>query len=192
MTYKHFQTDIARMNKTYELEGIAEVDFSKRLIQFYKIIGDEIKEIEELIAEAEIATLTSADHLRIRTGVADLLADLIVYCASEAIRWDIPLDTVLGIVMSSNFSKLDENGKPIKDPETGKFLKGPNYWKPEPLIAKALASKIAKWEDQSDGAVLVTVNMEEVMEAATQGKIMAVSEQRHKPGPPEAVNASDN
>lgn len=32
-------------------------------------------------------------------------------------------------VQASNMSKLDENGKPIKR-EDGKFLKGPNYFKP--------------------------------------------------------------
>jgi len=35
--------------------------------------------------------------------------------------------------MDSNESKLDENGIPIYD-SNGKFLKGSNYWEPEPKI----------------------------------------------------------
>lgn len=38
--------------------------------------------------------------------------------------------------MDSNESKLGADGNPIYD-ANGKFLKGPNYWKPEPRI-KAL------------------------------------------------------
>ena len=33
-------------------------------------------------------------------------------------------------VQNSNMSKLDENGKPIYN-ESGKVMKGPNYFKPD-------------------------------------------------------------
>ena len=36
-------------------------------------------------------------------------------------------------VMDSNESKLGADGRPIYD-ANGKFLKGPNYWRPEPGI----------------------------------------------------------
>jgi hypothetical protein len=36
-----------------------------------------------------------------------------------------------------NECKLDENGNPIYD-SNGKFLKGPNYWKPKPKIMALL------------------------------------------------------
>jgi hypothetical protein len=138
--YHSFQAAIARMNEMYELPKVADHEIGKRLVQFYKIIGEEVTEIEDIIAmHGEVSdNLTSADVLRIKTGLADLLADVVVYCASEAQRWDIPLPNVLRVVMASNESKLGEDGKPIKDPETGKFLKGPNYWKPEPKIAQLL------------------------------------------------------
>jgi hypothetical protein len=42
--------------------------------------------------------------------------------------------------MDSNESKLGADGKPIYD-ANGKFLKGPNYWKPEPRI-KALLERL--------------------------------------------------
>lgn len=73
--------------------------------------------------------------------LADLLADLQVYCRSEALRWGIPHEEVLNIVMDSNASKLGADGKPIKD-ERGKFLKGPNYWRPEPKIADLIRERM--------------------------------------------------
>lgn len=138
--YYAFDDQIAAMNQQYELFPIPDGGMKKRLIQFYKIISDEVQETEAIIAEAEEieGNITSADVVRIKTGLADLLADIVVYCASEATRWGIPLANVLEIVMASNFSKLGEDGRPIKNPETGKFLKGPNYWKPEPKIAELL------------------------------------------------------
>jgi hypothetical protein len=42
--------------------------------------------------------------------------------------------------MDSNESKLDANGNPIYD-SNGKFLKGPNYWKPEPKIKTLLEAR---------------------------------------------------
>ena len=45
--------------------------------------------------------------------------------------------TKLLIAVDSNESKLGADGKPIYD-ANGKFLKGPNYWKPEPKIQALL------------------------------------------------------
>ncbi len=71
--------------------------------------------------------------------LGDLLGDVQVYCASEMAKFGLPLDEVLAIIMQSNFSKLDADGKPIYD-ERGKVMKGPGYWKPEPKIQALLAS----------------------------------------------------
>ena len=76
-------------------------------------------------------------------AIADLLGDVIVYCRSEALKYGIPLEEVLSIIMDSNESKLGADGKPIYD-ANGKFLKGPNYWKPEPKIKELLASAQAR------------------------------------------------
>jgi len=73
--------------------------------------------------------------------IADLLADIIVYCQSEAVRYGIPLEEVLQIVMDSNETKLGADGKSIKDSD-GKFLKGPNFVPPEPAIRKLLLEKM--------------------------------------------------
>jgi predicted HAD superfamily Cof-like phosphohydrolase len=81
--------------------------------------------------------------MRRAAALADLLGDLIVYCASEARRWGIPLEPVLNTIMESNFSKLGADGQPLYD-ERGKVLKGPNYWKPEPKIEELLKAHYEK------------------------------------------------
>ena len=74
------------------------------------------------------------------TAIADLLGDVIVYCRSEALKYGLPLEDVLDVIMDSNESKLGADGNPIYD-ANGKFLKGPNYWKPEPRIKALLQSR---------------------------------------------------
>lgn len=137
-----FLLDINRMNEMYKMPEVRNnvVAFAERLRDFQSILEEECKEITQLFpttVQEEVDMLQVRDDIKI--GLADLLGDIIVYCASEAKRWGIPIDRVLNIIMQSNFSKLDENGQPIYD-ERMKLLKGPGYWKPEPKIAELLAS----------------------------------------------------
>ena len=62
--------------------------------------------------------------------VADALRDIlyVTYWAGHA--FGINLDKCFDEVQNSNMSKLDENGKPIYN-ESGKVMKGPNYFKPD-------------------------------------------------------------
>lgn len=131
-----FLDRIDAMNTMYELPTVrfySDVE-EKRLKEFKSILEEECKEIDDI----DTTRMTS---LEVRTQFADLLGDIIVYCTSEAKRWDIPIAQVLEIIMDSNASKLDADGKPIKD-ERGKFLKGPNYWKPEEKIMKLLCNNL--------------------------------------------------
>lgn len=134
---------IRAMNKMYELplSEAPSLDSytASRLTNFIKILAEEIKEGEEVRDQMSYdPTMSDLEHL---VNLADWFADMIVYSYSEAARCGIPLAEVLHIVMDSNESKLCEDGKPIKD-ERGKFLKGPNYWKPEPKIRELLLKRI--------------------------------------------------
>lgn len=135
---KTFAERIALMNAMYKLpshekptipENVAE-----RLKKFKATLMDEVHEIDEIVAQAE----SGASQIDIAVAIADLLGDVIVYCRSEALKYGLPLEAVLNIIMDSNESKLGADGKPIYD-ANGKFLKGPNYWKPEPKIKALLA-----------------------------------------------------
>ena len=99
--------------------------------------------LERQRADVEMLPCSGSEHDPAKfTGPvndAPLLGDVIVYCRSEALKYGIPLEAVLQIIMDSNASKLGADGKPIYD-ANGKFLKGPNYWKPEPKIRELLGS----------------------------------------------------
>ena len=133
---------IKAMNTQYELPfydkptfAILPGDFISRMENFQDILAEELKEGDPVV-------ILQDDPIGTLTELADWLGDIVVYCYSEAMRYGIPLDEVLSIIMDSNESKLSADGKPIKD-ERGKFLKGPYYWKPEPVIYALLKLRSA-------------------------------------------------
>lgn len=143
-----FSSDIAKFNGIYKLpvETVPTLyavgDPVARLTAFKDILGEELNEIDEVLelvknAKDKESTLTAL------TALADLLGDIQVYCASEMAKFGIPLDSTLSIIMNSNFSKLGADGMPIYD-ERGKVQKGPNYWKPEPMLKAMLSQKQVK------------------------------------------------
>lgn len=136
---KAFADRIRAMNAMYKLPASEDLNIpanvAERLRKFKSTLLDEVHEIDDIVAAAE----RGDSSLDVGVAIADLLGDVIVYCRSEALKYGISLEKVLGIIMDSNESKLGANGKPIYD-ANGKFLKGPNYWKPEPAIKELLAS----------------------------------------------------
>ena len=136
---KTFALRIAAMNAMYKLPSndrpVLPDDVAGRLAKFKATLRDEVHEIDDIVALANSGAVP-ADIL---VAIADLLGDVIVYCRSEALKYGLPLEDVLDIIMDSNESKLGADGKPIYD-ANGKFLKGPGYWKPEPKI-KALLER---------------------------------------------------
>ena len=138
-----FSEDIKRFNAMYALPvneaPTLEVGVSvaERLRAFKSILGEELDEIDDIVAAVE----NKAGTLEVLTMLADLLGDIQVYCASEMRKFGLPQDEVLAIIMQSNFSKLGADGKPIYD-ERGKVQKGPGYWKPEPRIQAILAERV--------------------------------------------------
>ena len=138
---KSFAQRIAAMNAMYKLpandQPALPPDVTERLTKFKATLMDEVHEIDEIVKLAKEGG-TPAD---VAVAIADLLGDVIVYCRSEALKYGLPLEEVLDVIMDSNESKLGADGKPIYD-ANGKFLKGPNYWKPEPKIKALLAARM--------------------------------------------------
>src|SRR3954471_13176923 len=137
---KTFAGLIAAMNAMYKLPANEKpalpADVADRLVKFKATLMDEVHEIDEIVALAK----AGGNPSDIAVAIADLLGDIIVYCRSEALKYGLPLEDVLDVIMDSNESKLGADGKPIYD-ANGKFLKGPNYWKPEPKIKALLESR---------------------------------------------------
>jgi len=141
---KPFAQRIAAMNAMYKLPAndrpSLPADVVDRLMKFKATLLDEVHEIDEIVQLSK----DGAAAIDIAVALADLLGDIMVYCRSEALKYGLPLEEVLDVIMDSNESKLDANGNPIYD-ANGKFLKGPNYWRPEPKL-KALIRATMKDE----------------------------------------------
>lgn len=137
---KSFKQRIASMNAMYKLPANSSptlpVDVKDRLIKFKVTLLEEVHEIDEIVQLIQ----DNGCSTDIAVAIADLLGDITVYCRSEALKYGLPLEEVLNIIMDSNESKLDKDGNPIYD-ANGKFLKGPNYWKPEPRIKALLEER---------------------------------------------------
>ncbi len=115
-------------------------NFSKVGI-FMKTFGQEVKnkpsfstdKINKLridLIKEELDEFTEAIKNRDLLEVADALTDILYVTYGAGHAFGIDLDRCFEEVQNSNMSKLDENGKPIYN-ESGKVMKGPNYFKPD-------------------------------------------------------------
>ena len=105
---------------TYGQEVKLTSDFPKNKILKLRIdlIQEELNELKEAIEKKDIVE------------VADALTDILYVTYGAGHSFGINLDDCFAEVQRSNMSKLDKDGKPIFN-ESGKVLKGPNYFKPD-------------------------------------------------------------
>lgn len=127
------------MNKYEELvlechkamEMSIDEQYSVNLLKLrQKLINEETQElnveINSLINEIETqGSVTKETKLKMFKELADLQYVL----SGMVVSFGIPMEEVFQRVHNSNMSKLVD-GKPLKR-EDGKFLKGPNYKKPD-------------------------------------------------------------
>ena len=106
--------------KTFGQEVKSKPSFSTDKINKLRI--DLIKEELDELKEA----MDNNDLLEVADALTDIL--YVTYGAGHAIGID--LDKCFDEVQNSNMSKLGENGEPIYN-ESGKVMKGPNYFKPD-------------------------------------------------------------
>ena len=115
-------------------------NFSKVVI-FMKTFGQEVKDkpsfssdkINKLridLIKEELEELTDAMKNKDLLEVADALTDILYVTYGAGHAFGIDLDKCFEEVQNSNMSKLDDNGKPIYN-ESGKVMKGPNYFTPD-------------------------------------------------------------
>ncbi len=81
------------------------------------LIKEELSEFKEAIEKKDIKE------------VADALTDILYVTYGAGHAFGINLDKCFEEVQNSNMSKLGSDGKPIYN-ESGKVMKGPNYFKP--------------------------------------------------------------
>ena len=91
---------------------------------------DKINKLRIDLIKEELDELTEAMKNKDLLEVADALTDILYVTYGAGHAFGIDLDKCFDEVQSSNMSKLDEDGKPIYN-ESGKVMKGPNYFKPD-------------------------------------------------------------
>ena len=110
---------------------------------FMNTYGQEVKDKAEFsdektnklridLIKEELEELTQAMNDKNLLEVADALTDILYVTYGAGHAFGIDLDKCFDEVQNSNMSKLGKNGKPIYN-ESGKVMKGPNYFKPDLL-----------------------------------------------------------
>ena len=109
--------------KTF-METFGQEVKSKPSLSNDKIISLRYDLIKEELEELKVA-MENKDLLEVADALTDIL--YVTYGAGHA--FGIDLDKCFEEVQDSNMSKLGEGGKAIYN-ESGKVMKGPNYFKP--------------------------------------------------------------
>ena len=106
--------------KTFGQEVKTKPSFNTEKINKLRIdlIKEELDELQEAMKNNDLLE------------VADALTDILYVTYGAGHAFGIDLDKCFDEVQNSNMSKLGENGEPIYN-ESGKVMKGPNYFKPD-------------------------------------------------------------
>ena len=91
---------------------------------------DKINKLRLDLIKEELSELTEAMNNKDLLEVADALTDILYVTYGAGHAFGINLDKCFEEVQNSNMSKLDNYGKPIYN-DSGKVMKGPNYYKPD-------------------------------------------------------------
>ena len=92
--------------------------------------SDKINKLRIDLIKEELEELTEAMQNKDLLEVADALTDILYVTYGAGHAFGINLDDCFNEVQNSNMSKLGKDGKPIYN-ESGKVMKGPNYFKPD-------------------------------------------------------------
>ena len=111
---------VGNFMKTFGQEVKTKPSFSSDKINKLRIdlIKEELDELQEAMKNNDLLE------------VADALTDILYVTYGAGHAFGINLDKCFDEVQNSNMSKLGENGEPIYN-ESGKVMKGPNYFKPD-------------------------------------------------------------
>ncbi len=111
--------DVKKFMQIFGQETKDKAEFpNKKIVQLrYELIKEELDELNQAIKDRDIKE------------VADALTDILYVTYGAGHAFGVNLDKCFEEVQRSNLSKLGENGKPIYN-NSGKVMKGPNYFKP--------------------------------------------------------------
>ena len=113
----------------------------ERVRKFMETFGQEVKQKAEFpndkiitlrydLIKEELEELRIAMEKKDIKEVADALTDILYVTYGAGHAFGINLDKCFDEVQNSNMCKLGKDGNPIYN-ESGKVMKGPNYFKPD-------------------------------------------------------------
>ena len=113
---------VKKFMQTFGQEVKIKASFPSEKIVSLRIdlINEELTELKQAVQKQDLKE------------VADALTDILYVTYGAGHAFGIDLDKCFDEVQNSNMSKLGEDGKPIYN-ESGKVMKGPNYFKPDLL-----------------------------------------------------------
>ena len=115
----NFQS-VKKFMQTFGQEVKIKAEFpNEKIVKLrYELIKEELEELNQAIKDKDIKE------------VADALTDILYVTYGAGHAFGINLDDCFDEVQRSNMSKLGTDGEPIYN-ESGKVMKGPNYFKPD-------------------------------------------------------------
>ena len=120
-----------RSNMTnFEKVGIFMKTFGQEVKTKAELSNNKINELRISLINEELEELKKAIEDNDILEVADALTDILYVAYGAGHAFGIDLDKCFNEVQESNMSKLGPDGKPIYN-ESGKVMKGPNYFKPD-------------------------------------------------------------
>ena len=114
----------------FEKVGLFMKTFGQEVKTKPELSNDKINDLRISLINEELEELKKAIEDNDILEVADALTDILYVAYGAGHAFGINLDKCFNEVQESNMSKLDSNGKPIYN-ESGKVMKGPNYFKPD-------------------------------------------------------------
>ena len=114
----------------FEKVGIFMKTFGQEVKENAGLSSDKINNLRINLIKEELSELQTALHEKNIVEIADALTDILYVTYGAGHAFGINLDKCFDEVQNSNMSKLGNDGKPIYN-ETGKVMKGPNYFKPD-------------------------------------------------------------
>ena len=114
----------------FEKVGLFMKTFGQEIKTNASFPSDKINKLRIDLIEEELEELKDAINKKDLKETIDALTDILYVTYGAGHAFGVNLDKCFDEVQNSNMSKLDENGKPIYN-ESGKVMKGPNYFKPD-------------------------------------------------------------
>ena len=113
----------------FEKVGLFMKTFGQEVKTNPSLSSDKINKLRIDLIEEELEELKDAINKKDLKETVDALTDILYVAYGAGHAFGVNLDKCFEEVQNSNMSKLGEDGKPIYN-ESGKVMKGPNYFKP--------------------------------------------------------------